>query len=77
MVEAEKHAAVLKAHPPMARVKVFITGAVLGAIFGAAVLGPIVHFLLIAAVVIGVGAALHRGRRLMFARTRRDKHLEA
>jgi hypothetical protein len=38
--------------------KIFIVGAVLGAIVGAAFLGPIVHLVLIAVVVAGVGLAL-------------------
>ena len=61
----------------MTQVKIFLAGAILGAIFGAALLGPIVHFLLIGAVVLGVVAAVYRGRRLVLGRTRDDKRLKA
>ena len=57
--------------------KVFLAGAVLGAIFGALVLGPVVHFFLIGVPVAGVGAAVYRGRRIVLARTRRDRRLKA
>jgi hypothetical protein len=59
------------------QVKIFTTGALLGAIFGALVLGPVVHFLLIGAVVAGLVAALSRGRRLVSGRARADKQLKA
>ncbi len=52
-------------------------GAILDAILGAAFLGPIVHILLIGVVVLGVAAAVYRGRRMVLARTRDDKRLKA
>ena len=58
------------------QIQIFLTGAVLGAIFGAAVLAPIFHILLIGAVVIGVGLALRRGRRLVLGRTRGQERLK-
>ena len=61
----------------MAQVKIFITGAILGAIFGAAFLGSIVSFLLVGVVVLGVAAAVYRGRRFVLAHGRDDKRLEA
>lgn len=61
----------------ISQIRVFFLGAVVGAVFGAIVLGPVVHFLLIGAIVAGVGAALYRGRRIVLARTRADKRLKA
>jgi uncharacterized membrane protein YfcA len=59
------------------RVKIFIVGAVLGAVFGATLLASIAHLLLIGLAVVGTGAVLVRGRRLVSARPGRDhKQLE-
>ena len=61
----------------LSQVKIFLAGAVLGAVFGAIVLGPVVHFFLIGVLVAGVGAAVYRGRRIVLARTRADRRLKA
>jgi uncharacterized membrane protein YfcA len=61
----------------VSQAKIFIVGAVLGAIVGAAFLGPIVHLVLIAVVVAGVGLALYRGRRLVLRRPKDEKRLKA
>lgn len=61
------------------KAKIFIGGAVLGAVLGATVLASIAHLLLIGLAVVGAGAVLYRGRRrLVAARPARDKQrLEA
>jgi F0F1-type ATP synthase assembly protein I len=61
----------------ISQAKFFLAGAVLGAIFGALVLGPVVHFFLIGVLVAGVGAAVYRGRRIVLARTRAERRLKA
>ncbi len=61
----------------MTQIKVFLAGAICGAILGAALLGPIVHVLLIALITVGVAAAAYSGRRLLVARTRDHPRLKA
>jgi uncharacterized membrane protein YfcA len=61
----------------ISQAKVFVVGAVLGAVFGAAVLGPAIHFLLIGVVVAGTGAVLYRSRRVILGRSRDEKRLKA
>lgn len=61
----------------ISQAKIFIVGAVLGAVFGAAVLGPVIHFLLIGVVVAGTSAVLYRGRRVVLGRSRNQKRLKA
>jgi hypothetical protein len=55
--------------------KIFIFGAVLGAVFGATVLASIAHLLLIALALAGAGAVVHRGRRLVLHRAENGKRL--
>jgi O-antigen/teichoic acid export membrane protein len=57
--------------------KVFICGVVLGAVVGAAFLGPIVHLVLIGVVAAAVGLALYRGRRLLLRRPKPKGQLKA
>lgn len=61
----------------LSQAKIFMVGAVLGAVVGAAFLGPIVHLVLIGVVVGTVGLALHRGRRLVLRRPKDEKQLKA
>jgi uncharacterized membrane protein YfcA len=60
----------------VSQAKIFMVGAVLGAVVGAAFLGPIVHLVLIGVVVATVGLALYRGRRLVLRRHKDEKQLE-
>jgi hypothetical protein len=61
----------------VSQAKVFIVGGVIGAVLGAAFLGPILHLVLIGAAVAGLGLAFYRGRRLVLRRTKDEKHLNA
>jgi uncharacterized membrane protein YfcA len=61
----------------LSQAKIFMVGAVLGAVVGAALLGPIVHLVLIGVVVATVGLALYRGRRLVLRRPKDEKQLKA
>lgn len=61
----------------MSQAKVFISGAALGAVVGAAFLGPIVHLVLIAIVAASVALALYRGRRLVLRRAKGGRQLKA
>ena len=61
----------------VSQAKVFIVGVVLGAVAGAAFLGPILHVVLIGAVIAGLGLAFYRGRRLILRRPKEEKQLKA
>jgi hypothetical protein len=52
----------------VSRLKIFVFGAVLGAVFGATVLASIAHVLLIGLAVAGAGAVVLRARRLVLDR---------
>lgn len=60
----------------VSQAKIFIAGAILGAVVGAAFLGPIVHVVLVGVVVATVALALYRGRRLVLRRHKDEKQLE-
>jgi len=53
--------------------KIFVVGAVLGAVFGATVLASIAHLLLIGLALVGVGALVYRGRRRLVTRAGREE----
>jgi hypothetical protein len=59
------------------QVKIFVIGAVLGAVFGATVLGAIAHLLLTGLAIGGLGVAVYHGRRLVPGRAGADKRLKA
>jgi hypothetical protein len=61
----------------LSRAKIFIVGAVVGAVFGATVLGAIAHLLLVGFALAGLGVAAYHGRRLVLGRARADKRLKA
>ena len=65
------------AHTRFSHIKVFLVGAVLGAIFGGIVLGAVLHVVLFGALAVVVVAMLVRGRRLLLGRPHDDKHLSA
>jgi hypothetical protein len=56
----------------MSRIKSFIIGALLGTVVGAAFFGAIFHLLLVGCAGLGVGVAVHGGRRRLL--TRRETH---
>ena len=56
----------------MTSVKMFVTGALLGTLFGATFLGAISHLLIIALAVVGAGALALAGRRRRLGRSRRQ-----
>jgi uncharacterized membrane protein YfcA len=60
----------------VSQAKVFIVGMLLGAVVGAAFLGPIVHLVLIGVVVAGLGLAFYRGRRLVLRRPKDERQLK-
>jgi uncharacterized membrane protein YfcA len=53
--------------------KIFVLGAVVGAVLGATVLASIAHLLLIGLALVGAGALLYRGRRRLVARAGREE----
>lgn len=61
----------------LSQAKIFVLGAILGAVFGATVLGAVAHLLLIGVALAGLGVAAYHGRRLVLRRARADKRLEA
>jgi uncharacterized membrane protein YfcA len=61
----------------LAQVKIFLVGALAGAIFGATVLAGVVHLLIIAVVATAAAGVMYRGRRLVLARKQDEKRLKA
>ena len=58
------------------QVKIFVFGAVLGAVFGATVLASIAHVILIGLAVAGAGAVGLRGSKLVLHRAEGGKRLK-
>jgi hypothetical protein len=58
------------------QLKIFLFGAVLGAVFGATVLASIAHVILIGLAVAGAGAVVYRGRRLVLHRGENAEQLK-